>query len=411
MKLKKFNQLLEADIKDTLPDDYIKGVRNRASKYMGGPSRQEMMEMMQMIQQIMQLQRGKEDELTKIGKEIIEDNYGRMIEDVELDIKIVKPDDEEKLEMVEKMFDEDEEEGEEEVDYGSGFEVDVEVDKDEIDRRKLINNIMQGEAQNVHTMIYSAKEKIDNINPRLVDLYLKFLEINRKMDWDENRPALEDMMKQQPEFANAMETEYPEDGDEDGKVKIKARVLDLPMLIHETVKGIYELMAAKAIPEDPVMAEQLLKKTDTLKDEEEDIKYGPFIAADIRDYINDLLKRTTDTETQNIPNVREFIFSKMMELPAGIFVQLIKDILAGNKNNADKVLRGGDDLVKQSILNALGEIDGYEDDVEDDDIEDEMLKPKERNYADLSKKELNNLINKALDEEDFETVKMLSEYL
>ena len=410
MGLKKFSQMFEADIKDTLPEDYIKGVRDKASKYMGGPTRQEIMEMMQLSQKIMRLQSGNEEELTEIGKEILLDHYGRMLEDVELDIKIVDPNDEEKKEMVDKMLDEDEDD---EPDYDSDFEVDIEVDKDEIDRRKLINSIMQGEAQNVHSMIYSAKEKIDEINPELVDLYLKFLEINRKFDWDENRPALEDMMKQRPEFANAMETDYPEEGEEDGKVKIKARVLDLPMLIHETVKGIYELMAAKAIPEDPVMAEHLLKKTDTLKDEEEDIKYGPFIAADIRDYINDLLKRTTDTETQNIPNVREFVFSKMMELPANIFVQLIKDILTGNKEDADKVLRGGDDLVKQAILNALGEIDGYEEEIEEvsDEVEDEMLKPRERDLSQLSKREINDMINKALDEEDFDTVKKLSEYL
>ena len=410
MGLKKFSQMFEADIKDTLPEDYIKGVRDKASKYMGGPTRQEIMEMMQLSQKIMRLQSGNEEELTEIGKEILLDHYGRMLEDVELDIKIVDPNDEEKKEMVDKMLDEDEDE---EPDYDSDFEVDIEVDKDEIDRRKLINSIMQGEAQNVHSMIYSAKEKIDEINPELVDLYLKFLEINRKFDWDENRPALEDMMKQRPEFANAMETDYPEEGEEDGKVKIKARVLDLPMLIHETVKGIYELMAAKAIPEDPVMAEHLLKKTDTLKDEEEDIKYGPFIAADLRDYINDLLKRTTDAETQNIPNVREFIFSKMMELPANIFVQLIKDILTGNKEDADKVLRGGDDLVKQAILNALGEIGGYEEEIEEvsDEVEDEMLKPRERDLSQLSKREINDMINKALDEEDFDTVKKLSEYL
>lgn len=415
MKLKKFNQLFEADIKDTLPEDYIKNVRNKASEYIGGPSHQEMMIMSQMIQQIMHLQRGNEDILTKIAKEILLEHYGRMLEDVELDIKIVNPNDKEKMEMVKKMLSE---EDKIDIDYNSDFEVDLEIDKDEIDkdeidRRKLINNIMQGEAQNVHSMIYSAKEKIDKINPKLVDLYLDFLELNRKMDWDENRPSLKKMMEKMPEFANAMETEYPEEDKQDDKIKIKVRVLDLPMLIHETVKGIYELMAAKAIPEDPVMAEQLLKKTDTLEDEEEDIKYGPFIAADLRDYINDLLKRTTDTETQNIPNVREFIFSKMMELPANIFVQLIKDILMGNHKQADNILRGGDDLVKQSILNALGEIDGYDEEIEEitDENEDEMLKPKEREYSDLSKKELNDLINKAIDENDFETAKLISKYL
>jgi hypothetical protein len=228
---------------------------------------------------------------------------------------------------------------------------------------------MQGEAQNVHSMIYSAKDKIDKIDSSLIDLYIRHLEINKKFDWDENRPDLGEMMKNMPELANCMETDYPEDG-EDGKVKIKARVLDLPMLIHETVKGIYELMSAKAIPEDPVMAQKLLGLTDTLKDEEEDIKYGPYIAADLRDYINDLLKRTTDDVTQQIPNLKEFIFSKMMDLPANTFVQLMKDILMKKYKDADKVLRNknnDDDLVYQSILDAVGETDFQEISVNDED--------------------------------------------
>jgi len=223
-----------------------------------------------------------------------------------------------------------------------------------------------------------------------------------------------------------METDYPEEGEaeEDGKPKIKARVLDLPMLIHETVKGIYELMSHKAIPEDPVMAENLLKLTDSLTDEEEDIKYGPFIAADLRDYINDVLQRTQKEDIQIIPNLREFIFSKMMDLSADKFVELIKNILAKNIDMADAVLVGVDGLIAEAVKDVIGEeesipsVEDYEDEDtltgEDQGVNNEieqMKQPKERSYSSLSNGELNNLINKMMDEENWEEVKKISEYL
>lgn len=421
MRLKRYTELHEAKIKDTLPEDYLKDIKgNRAGKYQGGPTRDNMRNVMRLLNQIMEAQSGNEERLTKIGIDIIMEHYARMLEDVELDIKIVDKFDEEKMEMSQKMQEEKEEE-EPEMD---SVEIPAEVDKNEIDRRKLINNIMQGEAQNVHSMIFSAKDEIDKITPELTNMYIEFLDLNRIFDWDTNRPDLAEMMKNMPEMANAMETEYPEEGEEEnGKVKIKARVLDLPMLIHETVKGIYELMSAKAIPEDPVMAKNLLGLTDTLKDEEEDIKYGPYIAADIRDYIVDLLRRTTNDKTQQIQNLREFIFSGMMDLPANEFVELIKNMLSKNKADADKVLNG---IVKQAISDVIGESEpepehnyNYNNKEPEDDIldmgnkepEDDKLKPKTRDYSDLSKKEINDLVNDALDAGDFALVKTLGKYL
>ena len=295
---------------------------------------------------------------------------------------------------------------------------------------------MQGEAQNVHSMMYTAKDDIDDIDDLLLDMYVRHLEINRKFDWDKNRPDMSQMMKQHPEMANAMETDY-EDGEdgEDAKPIIKVRALDLPMLIHETVKGIYELMAHKVIPEDKTMAEALLKLTDTLEDEEEDIKYGPFIAADLRDYINGYLQRKETRDAQNIPNLREFIFSKMMDLPANIFVQLIKNILMKNTDDADKVLGGKDGLVSKAILNATDEvIDDISNDIYNDEADEDTLhtghegeesdidklvrkaneKEPEQKGEDLSKlgqAELNYQLNKAMDEENWTRVKEISKFL
>ncbi len=448
MALKKYSQLFEADIRKTLPDDYVRDVRRRAAPYMGGPSRQDFMEAMQLMDEIFRIQEGHEDELTKIGEEIIMNHYGRMLEDVKLDIKIVDKFDEEKMQMAKKMQNEDEDEEEkeekEEPKYPK-FELPIEVSKDEIDRRKIINNVMQGEAQNVHSMMYTEKEKIDEVDPQLLDLYVRHLEINRKFDWDERRPDLSQWMKQHPEMANCMETDYEGkegeegEGGEEGEIQptIKVRVLDFPMLIHETVKGIYELMSHKVIPEDKAMAKALLAITDTLKDEEEDIKYGPFIAADIRNYIVDLLERTENEKTQMIPNLREFIFSKMMDLSADKFVELIKNILMKETDKADAMLVGRDGLIKDAIKDAIGEpeeksvyseedllgTDELEDEVGGNELIDFFNKPskkpeveekpegRKKKWVEYGQGELMFMLNKAMDEGNWDLVKEIQPFI
>ena len=412
MKLKKYSQLFEADIKKTLPEDYIRDVRRRAAPYMGGPTRREIMEVMQLMDNIFRIQKGHEEELTEIGKKIILDHYAKMLEDVELDIKIVDPDDEEKMEMAMKM----QEEQEKEPQYPT-VEIPIKVPQEEIDRRKIVNNVMQGEAQNVHSMMFTAKEDIDKINPELLNMYMRHLELNRKFDWDENRPDLSQFMQDNPEMANCMDTDYEgEEGSE--KPTIKVRVLDLPMLIHETVKGIYELMSHKAIPQDPVIAQELIKLTDTLKDEEEDIKYGPFIAADLRDYIVGFLDRTENERTQILPNLREFIFSKMMDLQPNVFVELIKNILMKKTDEADKLMEDNN-IVKDAISDVnyeepttYQEPTYQEPEGDDSDLADLINKPKEpvvqekpeekkKPWFEYSKGELNNFLNDAIDKQDW----------
>ena len=43
--------------------------------------------------------------------------------------------------------------------------------------------------------------------------------------------------------------------------------------------------------------------------------------------------------------------------------------------------------------------------------DDEKLEPKEKSYADMSKRELDDILNQALDNDDFETIKKIQQYL
>jgi len=276
--------------------------------------------------EIQQLQRGHHDELTQIALDLIQEFYGPVIEGVKIDAKIVNPDDEEKREMVDKMA-QDEEEAQEEIEEMYGEELDVGPDPDpqKVAKRKILNNIIQGEAQNVHGMINAAKDKINAIAPGLTEKYLEFLDLNRSYDWMD-RMNLGQAIAGNPDMANANEVEW----EDDDTPTIKARGLDLPIVIHEVVKGIYELIAEGDIDPDPVAASKIMAQTDTLEDEQEDIKFGPFIAGAVREYINEALN--TVPEANDVDNIREYVFGHMIKMDADEFLALMEAILTDDQS-------------------------------------------------------------------------------
>lgn len=426
--------LFEAKL--NLPQEYIDKVRREASETigLGGPSREDIREMQQLLQQIFSIQRGHKDALTEVGKEVIQKFYGPIIKGVELDIKIVDPNDQEKLEMAQKMLQdqqEEEQEQEEEGDMPPPVEVELELPglEEDIDKRKLINTIMQGEAQNVHDMMYDVRTQVEEItgNNELLDLYMRFLALNRKFDWDES-VNLEQMMTQAPQMANAMETEW-EEGEGEDKPKIKARVLDLPMLVHETVKGIYELIASGAIDPDPVRAQRILKATDTLADEQEDIRYGPFIAKDVRNYVNKVADKITGA--YDIPNMREYVFGKMIEMPSTDFVQLVTAMIMDQESAESTISKFIKEIQEEFKEYQTAQIEdepeelplGVEEEPTEEEPEDKTLVdlikkkeepkevPKGKKLVDMGKNELNVELNKALDNKDWERAKEIQQMI
>lgn len=417
--------LFEAEL--NLPKEYINKVNQEArSQYGHGPSHQDIMQMQGLLNRIFRIQRGHENELTELGKKIIQKFYAPVIQGVELDIKIVNPDDEEKMEMALKMLQQQEQEEEQEEEQEQPeIELELPVIEKDIDKRKLINNIMQGEAQNVHDMMFDAKDQVKKItgSDELLDLYMQFLALNKKFDWDD-RMNLEQMMGQAPQFANAMETDWEEGEEGEGdKPKIKARVLDLPMLVHETVKGIYELIASGAVDPDPVRAQKILAATDTLTDEQQDIRYGPFIAKDLRNYVNKVVDKISGAN--EIPNIREFVFGKMIQMKSIHFVNLVTDILM-NKPEPEKIITKFIKEVQQEFQQfSKTQIPGYEPEESHEELPagaeefeeaPEPSKPQEpsKQPEDISKKisswgknELNFQLNKAIDEENWELAKQI----
>ena len=460
-------------------NDYLKNTEARAKARLGLSGRENPGQiggrLMQLVGQSQQMTRGREDELESLAKEIILQNYGDILDGVELDIKLVRSGDQ----VAKFMKDCEEEQEEQEDEESPSFrQIKDPATINKIHKAKLGNNIIQGEAKNTKNIIATEEVKaglIDIFGPsaeQVLNMWKEMSNLADKMDWIIPIDIKADMMERMPQgmagavsvdwkpkqkeekeeqekesdedFANrilkdlaAGDEPDEEDKEEFGEEvqgatpRIRAVGVDFPMLIHETVKGIYELIASIQFPaegsseEEVKMAQTVKLNVSSFQDEAEDFRTGPEIAADFRDFIN------VNPEAEN-PNMRAFIFGKMMDsnyMTDIQFLELFRGILNKTPEARSKVDKMIDEINKELNQYELGQVidieepnydfdneGGYEEDEEDTMLpgrpEKEVPQQQsEVDYSELTPRELTELIDDALDAGDFARVKMLASYM
>lgn len=438
---------------------YLGNIEDSARRKTAGQSPQSIGPRMGMLMNSNRLlSRGKEEELEKFAEEIIKDVYSGFMGSVELDLKLVRSggevkrfmdeEDQKKKERSQKeKSDSKEQQPQQELRKSDNPELKLEIDK-----RKLANSITQGEAKNTKLIIQTPEclEGLIKIfgqtnGQQLHSQLLELTDLADKMDWIIPVEAKADMMERQPEgMAGACSVDWVEkekeekEEDETDQILqdlldqiqneegadlnqmsdqleevisdcqpiIRVRGIDFIMLIHEAVKGIYELITSRGIPENQELAANVFINTETFADEAEDFRYGPPIAADLRDFINQ------NPKTRLYPNVREFVFGKMMEMPAAQFTELMKGILMKSAAARTQI----DRLVQQVI----SELEGFEKEqseyqmnkrfgqgsemggqLDDEQIADQP-KATAKSFDQMSISEIQAEIEKAVEEENYE---------
>lgn len=438
---------------------YLGNIEDSARRKTAGQSPQSIGPRMGMLMNSNRLlSRGKEEELEKFAEEIIKDVYSGFMDSVELDLKLVRSggevkrfmdeEDQKKKERNQKeKSDSKEQQPQQELRKSDNPELKLEIDK-----RKLANSITQGEAKNTKLIIQTPEclEGLIKIfgqtnGQQLHSQLLELTDLADKMDWIIPVEAKADMMERHPEgMAGACSVDWVEkekeekEEDETDQILqdlldqiqneegadldqmsdqleevmsdcqpiIRVRGIDFIMLIHEAVKGIYELITSRGIPENQELAANVFINTETFADEAEDFRYGPPIAADLRDFINQ------NPKTRLYPNVREFVFGKMMEMPAAQFTELMKGILmksAAARTQIDRlvqqVISELEDFEKEQSEYQMNkrfgqgsEMDGQ---LDDEQIADQP-KATTKSFDQMSISEIQAEIEKAVEEENYE---------
>lgn len=432
--------------------DYLRDVESRAKGRLGISGREHPMQfggrLMQLLSQSQRVTRGREEELEELAKEIILQNYGEILDGVELDIKLVRSG----QQIAQFMQDCNSEQEDQEAPQMRQIKDPATINK--IHKAKLGNNIIQGEAKNTKHIIATEEVKdglIEIFGPQadqILDMWKEMSNLADKMDWIIPIEHKAGMMEQAPEgMAGAVsvdwkpkqkEDQFKEDEDDDFASKIlndlakeeepqeddveelqdefesmqpriRARGIDFPMLIHETVKGIYELIASVQFPSEGA-SEAEIQQAQTVKlnvssfmDEAEDFRTGPEIAADFRDFINANPKATH-------PNMRAFIFGMLMDsnyISDEEFLKLFRGVLNGTPEARKKIDEMIDEVNQKLNQYELGQVI----DVEEPEIEIPQTSTQKQDYSEMSQRQIQDLIDDALDAGDMDKVRMLSQYL
>ena len=178
-----------------------------------------------------------------------------------------------------------------------------------IDKTKILNMITQGAGKATKDIIKFSKTVKNGLREIFGDSYETILDIwsktsdeADKLDWQIPVGDKQSMFKNMPGgIAGAVKIDFKkENGDEEikesndqtnknddyDKVVINSIGIDFPMLIHETVKGVYQVLQSSAIKSNKEFAEEVKKATSSYRDESEDFRYGTLAQSMFRDFIN-----------------------------------------------------------------------------------------------------------------------------
>jgi len=185
-------------------------------------------------------------------------------------------------------------------------------------KRRIINGITQGASIRGAFGFLLFKEYIDDINPELVGKYNDILKLAFGIYDDENAIAmmLAALAQGQKMQGGESEMEYDEESEQ---FVIKAKAICFPMLVHEIVKGLYEIVGTEGFGADKEKNQAIVGAVDKLANEPRDLQYGKFIY----DAIN---KIYADANIDD-PRVRELFFAELYKTPDAEFFPFIENAL------------------------------------------------------------------------------------
>ncbi len=194
-------------------------------------------------------------------------------------------------------------------------------------KRRLINGITQGASVRGAFAFMLFKEYIDQINPELVSKYSEILKLVFGTYDDDNAIAMMLAAIAQGAKMQGGESEMEYD-DENDQFIIKAQAMCFPMLVHEIIKGLYEIVGTEGFGSDKEKNQSIINAVDKVSNEPEDLRYGKFIY----DAINDLYI-SSDVDD---PRVRELFFASVYKLSDNEFFPFVENAINGSLTSSQK---------------------------------------------------------------------------
>jgi len=225
-------------------------------------------------------------------------------------------------------------------------------------KRRFINSLIQGASKKGHYMFHLVEEQLNTINPELINLYGVLMSINDLLYW-----IMPDQMIMNAAGSGEGVQGSEEIDDTTDPPTIRAKGLFFPVLVHELIKGVYEVMGTHGLPDDPRASEMVVGQTDTLPYEVWDLRLGPVIWRKFTEAYPEKLYEDDMREIQN------YLFSRFSALSTDEFFEVARLILSGSPQGKKILERMVNDIIselkQQEYDDAMSQ---YGDDDDDDDF-------------------------------------------
>jgi hypothetical protein len=301
----------------------------------------------QAMQRLVMIQSQNAEELEALAVKLVKDELGIPDGAMQFDAQLVM----QPMGAAEGMQSNPEMPSEEEVEELMG---DIENFNLERAKRRFINSLIQGAAFKGGHMYVMVRDEINDINPQLMNLYAVTQSLMEHAYWI--FPDMEGMAG-----GGGGQMGQSEVDEETDPPTVKARAVTFPLLVHELVKGVYEIFGTHGLPDDPRQQEMILKAEDTLPSEIWDSRLGPvFWEKFVSTYPIELFE-------DDMKHIQHYLFMRFSALSAEEFMRVAKMILSGDPKG-EKFIQGMvNDIVKELKEQDYKEAMGYDDEDDEDD--------------------------------------------
>lgn len=325
-----------------------------------------MMMGMQSLQQIMSIESRNKERLEQLAVELVKKEMGIPEGSLQFDAKLVSGPMSAAGGMQTQAKNPSEEEVKDAFKQGESHTEDLENFVDEFEqfnlekaKRRFINSLIQGAAFKGGHMYVLAGEEINNIDPRLIQLYGVNQSLMEHLYWV--FPDMESMAG-----GGGGQLGQSEIDDETDPPTVKARAGTFPLLIHELVKGVYEVFGTHGLPDDPRQQEMVMGAEDTLPAEIWDSRLGPiFWEKFVSTYPVELFE-------DDMKHIQHYLFMRFSKLDANEFFRVAKLILQGDPKGQQFIQRMVDEIVselkQQEYERSMNQDDDDDDDLDDIDL-------------------------------------------
>ncbi len=345
---------MDKDFIELISSKRFKDSVDKVRRYMGNtqviqgnnPLNQLMMTVMQSMQQIIGIQMRNKEDLEQLAIKLVKKEMGIPEGAMQFKAELVM----QPMGAAEGMQSEPELPSEEEIEEFMG---DMENFNLERSKRRFINSLIQGAAFKGGHMYVLVSKELNNMDPSLLNLYGVSQALMEHAYWI--FPDMEGMAG-----GGGGQMGQSEVDEETDPPTVSAKAVTFPLLVHELVKGVYEIFGTHGLPDDPKQQEMILNAEDTLPSEIWDSRLGPiFWEKFMATYPMELFD-------EDKKHIQHYLFMRFSALDAKEFFRIAQLILNDDPKGKQFIQRLVDgivnDLKRQAYKEALPDED-------DDDID------------------------------------------